>query len=111
MIHSPSDTTLAWAGDVLCRSGQLVDVRELHDGVGPWLVRCTNADESAVCSGVLRLANDGKDAAYVRTEAVALHVLDLFGIAAPQLLGLDAEGRASGRPASLRSVLVGEPDQ
>ncbi|MEQ4210230.1 aminoglycoside phosphotransferase family protein [Actinopolymorpha sp. B9G3] len=112
MIHSPSDTTLAWAVDVLCPSGQLTEVRDLHEGVGPWLVQCTESSESSQCFGILRVAGadgQGKDGTYVRTEAAALRTAERFEISSPRLLGLDAEGHQAGRVASVQSVLAGEP--
>lgn len=112
-MAEPDHCALEWAVNLLCPSGQVLEVRDLHDGIGPWLVRCTNPHGSTTCSGILRVAASdaamAKDGAYVRTEAAALLTTQRLGIASPRLLGLDASGRQAGRVASVQSVLTGEP--
>lgn len=105
-------TALSWAITTLSPGALLVEVCDLHDGFGPWLVRCAPPSSSPVYAGVLRVAADaadGKGPQYVRTEAAAMRIAEQFGVAAPRLVGLDAEGRSAGRVASVQSVVDGEP--
>jgi aminoglycoside phosphotransferase (APT) family kinase protein len=91
----------------------LLEVRDLHEDFGPWLVRCTGPADADACAGILRVGSQdgsrGKDAEYVRIEAAALRAAQSSGIGAPGLLGLDADGAQSGRVASLQTVVDGEP--
>jgi aminoglycoside phosphotransferase (APT) family kinase protein len=88
-------------------------MHDLHEDFGPWLLLCVGPAGAEVSAGVLRVGSHdgspGKDGEYVRIEAAALRVAESSGIEAPRLLGLDADGVATGRVASLQTVLDGEP--
>ncbi len=101
---------LRWAADTLLPGGQIINVRDLHDGLGPWLVRCADASDSALHAGVVRVGGAWpvKPDGYVRTEAAALRQTEGVKAVAPRLLRLDSDGRATGRVASVVSVLDGE---
>ncbi|MGH7921752.1 MAG: phosphotransferase family protein [Candidatus Dormibacteraceae bacterium] len=107
-MSAPDPRALAWSVRTLCPGGRVGEVRDLHEGLGPWLVRCASARGAAPCSGILRVAGTrGKGAEYVRIEAAALRAAEASGVVAPRLLGLHAGGGDAGRVASLQSVLEG----
>jgi aminoglycoside phosphotransferase (APT) family kinase protein len=102
---------VSWAVQTLSPGADVIEVRDLHDGFGPWLVRCADPSDSAVHAGVVRVgaAWPGKLDGYVLTEAAAMRLAERAEGVAPRLLGLDADRRATGRVASVVSVLDGEP--
>jgi aminoglycoside phosphotransferase (APT) family kinase protein len=112
-VGQPARAVVDWAVRTLCPGGVLVDIRDLHEEVGPWLLLCAGPAGAEVSSGILRVGSgDGgsaKAAEYVRTEAAALQIAGSSGIQAPRLLGLDADGAETGHVASLHAVLDGEP--
>lgn len=85
----------------------MTNVRDLHEGQGPWLIEVTS--NGATDRAVLRTAGPpaAKDGSYLQIEAAALSRVERSGLIAPRLIAID-DGQQSGVVASLQTVLAGD---
>lgn len=104
MSETPSEQVLRWAAAAVGKGAQVVAVQSLHGGWGPWLLRVEH--EGSTHEVVLRVA--GRIFPFqIATGAAALRVAAAHGLAAPRLLASDLDGRATGAPATLETVVPG----
>ncbi len=84
----------------------MTNVRDLHDGQGPWLIEVTS--NGAAYRAVLRTAGPAaKGGDYLQIEAAALRRVERSGLTAPRLIAID-DGQQSGLVTSLQTVLTGD---
>jgi aminoglycoside phosphotransferase (APT) family kinase protein len=101
-----SERVVSWVADAVGDGARVVAMKSLHGDGGPWLLRIehgVNTDEA-----VLRVPKHrwlGADMA--ATGAAALHLAEKHGVAAARLIASDLDGRATGVPATLETVVPG----
>jgi aminoglycoside phosphotransferase (APT) family kinase protein len=96
---------LKWAAACVDRAARVVDVRALHAGDGPWLLRVESSGRSVQV--VLRAPTPRIDGDMIATNVAALLVAERHSLPAPRLLGADLDGRSAGMPASVETVVEG----
>ncbi|WP_239097116.1 phosphotransferase family protein [Asanoa ferruginea] len=80
-------------------------MRALHAGDGPWLLRVESARRSVEV--VLRAPTPRIDGDMIATNVAALLVAERHSLPAPRLLGADVDGRTTGVPASVETLVEG----
>jgi aminoglycoside phosphotransferase (APT) family kinase protein len=102
----PAPAALSWAIETWRPGATVANVRDLHDGQGPWLIEVSSY--GAAHRAVLRTAGPAaKGGTYLQIEATALRRVERSGLNAPRLIAID-DGRQSGLVASLQTVLAGD---
>jgi len=102
----PEPVALQWAVDAWMPGAAVINVRDLHEGQGPWLIEVSSG--RAVHRAVLRTAGPtAKGGDYLLIEAAALRQVESSGVSAPRLIALD-DGQRCGVIASLQTVVAGD---
>lgn len=103
----PSERMLQWAADGIGSGARVADVRSLHDGDPPWMLRIEHRGGATVA--VLRTADFRRlGPSMIRTGAAALAAAERAGVSAPRLISADLAGKEAGAVATLESVVLGE---
>lgn len=102
----PEPASLSWAIDAWSLGATVVNVQDLHEGQGPWLIEV--AADGAMHRAVLRTAGPAaKGGDYLQIEAAALSQAESSGVDAPRLIAID-NGQQSGVVSSLQTVVAGD---
>jgi aminoglycoside phosphotransferase (APT) family kinase protein len=96
---------LAWAATCVGGDARVLDVRALHAGDGPWLVRVESSGR--LIEVVLRAPTSRIDGDMIATNVAALMMAEKHALRAPRLIGVDLGGQAAGAPASVETVVPG----
>src|SRR5687768_4358282 len=104
MNTMPPESVLRWVADVVGVGTNVVVLKSLHGGLSPWLLRIEH--EGRTREMVLRVAGRASPHQIV-TGAVALRIAETHGLAAPRLIASDLDGRATGAPATLETIVFG----
>lgn len=103
----PSERMLQWAADGIGSGARVAEVRSLHDGDPPWMLRIEHRGGAIVA--VLRTAEFRRLRPFmIRTNAAALAAAERAGLSAPRLIAADLAGEDAGAVATLESVVPGE---
>jgi aminoglycoside phosphotransferase (APT) family kinase protein len=108
----PSAEVRAWVGAAL--GGEVVATRRLKGGISAAtrIVVVERSDGTTTKAVLRRFVNEGWLAAepeLATREAVVLEALEAHGVAAPRLLAVDGDGRASGSVCLLQTLEPGRP--
>lgn len=103
----PSDEVISWVKAVVGPGTEVLTVRGMHDGSGPWLLQIEH--QQAIREVVLRVVGQrysiGRQP--IATGAAALRLAERHGLCAPRLIAADLTGEKAGAPATLETYLPG----
>lgn len=103
----PSDGLISWVKTAVGPGTEVLTVRGMHDGAGPWLLRVERRSKTSEV--VLRAVGqrDSIGRQPIATGAAALRLAEEQGISAPRLVAVDLSGERTGVPATLETFLPG----
>lgn len=104
MTHQPSQAALTWASRALGAGANVLSVKSLNVGRGPWLLR---VEQSGGAQEVVLRVAGGIGREQIVTGAAALRYAEEHRLPAPRLLAADLDGSAAGAPATLETALPG----
>ncbi|HVX46975.1 MAG TPA: aminoglycoside phosphotransferase family protein [Mycobacteriales bacterium] len=106
----PNRRLLDWAAGAIGEGARVVSVKSLHDGYSPWLLHIQH--DGGTHQVVLRAIVAGRAVFpfQIATGAAALRVAEQHGLAAPRSIARDPEGRITGVPAALETVVPGSTE-
>lgn len=102
----PTERMLHWAAAAIGSGARVTDVRSLHGGDPPWLLRIEHS--GVTTAAVLRAPNlPGLWPFMIRTGAAALEAAERHELSAPRLIGADLAGEEAGAVTTLETVVPG----
>ena len=105
-ISGLSRQALAWVVAQVGGGVAVTAARSLHGGESPWWIDLRTAAGSSFAV-VLRSTSGRIGPEMIATNAAALAVAEQQSLPAPRLLGADLDGRDTGTPATVESVITG----
>jgi aminoglycoside phosphotransferase (APT) family kinase protein len=110
--RSPTAQTLAWVAHCLGPKRRVVDVAPLPGGITAAMDLVTLAGPGGLRRVVLRrwFSEEAAKEGLVEREVDALRALRGSSVPAPELIGMDRDGSATGTRCTLTTALIGAPD-